>query len=200
MTGSFSGARKGETMHITSLDLPEVRLIEPRVFGDSRGWFSETYHAKALRDAGIDIEFVQDNHSYSQAAGTVRGLHYQAPPHAQDKLVRVVRGAVLDVAVDARRGSPRYGQWISVELSAENARQLLVPQGFLHGFITLTPDTEVVYKVSDYYSRECDGSVRHDSAGLAIDWGPAAAAPVLSEKDLSAPAWSEFETPFEYQG
>jgi dTDP-4-dehydrorhamnose 3,5-epimerase len=200
MTGSFSGARKGETMNITSLDLPEVRLIEPRVFGDSRGWFSETYNAKALRDAGIEIEFVQDNHSYSQAAGTVRGLHYQAPPHAQDKLVRVVRGAVLDVAVDARRGSPRYGQWVSVELSAENARQLLVPQGFLHGFITLTTDTEVVYKVSDYYSRECDGSVRHDSAGLAIDWGSAATAPVLSEKDLSAPGWSDFETPFEYQG
>jgi len=200
MTGSFSGARKGETINITSLDLPEVRLIEPRVFGDSRGWFSETYNAKALRDAGIEIEFVQDNHSYSQAAGTVRGLHYQAPPHAQDKLVRVVRGAVLDVAVDARRGSPRYGQWVSVELSAENARQLLVPQGFLHGFITLTTDTEVVYKVSDYYSRECDGSVRHDSAGLAIDWGSAATAPVLSEKDLSAPGWSDFETPFEYQG
>lgn len=200
MTGAITGACKGEIMNITSLDLPEVRLIKPRVFGDSRGWFSETYNARALRDAGIETEFVQDNHSYSQAAGTVRGLHYQSPPHAQDKLVRVVRGAVLDVAVDARRGSPRYGRWVSVELSAENAKQLLVPQGFLHGFITLTADTEVVYKVSDYYSRECDGSVRHDSAELGIDWGPAAAAPVLSDKDLSAPDWSDFETPFEYQG
>lgn len=186
-------------MKVTSLDLPEVRIIEPRIFGDARGWFSETYKDSALEAAGIEVGFVQDNHSYSQAAGTLRGLHYQAPPYAQDKLVRVVRGAVLDVVVDARRGSPRFGRWVSAELSAENARQIFVPKGFLHGFLTLTAGTEVIYKVSNYYSKECDGSVRYDSPELAIDWQDYGAQPVLSEKDLSAPSWSQFESPFTFE-
>lgn len=187
------------TLKISSLELPEIRLLEPKVFGDSRGWFSETYNRAALKEAGVDLGFVQDNHSYSAERGTLRGLHYQAPPYAQDKLVRVVRGSILDVAVDARAGSPRYGQWICIELSAANHRQLLVPKGFLHGFITLENDTEVAYKVTAPYSAECDGSVRFDSSDLGIDWGASGLEPILSDKDAAAPRWSEFDSPFIYE-
>ena len=132
--------------------LPGVKLLTPRRFGDARGWFMESWNREALRARGIDLDFVQDNHSLSAQTGTVRGLHYQRPPHAQAKLVRVVAGAILDVAVDVRRGSPTYGRWVAEELSAENGRQLLVPVGFLHGFVTRAPGTEVVYKCTDVYA------------------------------------------------
>lgn len=180
--------------------LPEVLILTPRRFADARGWFSESWNHRTLREAGIDIDFVQDNHSLSHRPGTVRGLHYQAPPHAQAKLVRVVRGAVFDVAVDARRGSPRFGRWTGVELSAENGRQIFIPAGFLHGFVTRTPDCEVLYKCSDDYAPEADGAVRFDDPELAIDWGIAPQEAVISDKDGQAPLWRDFETPFAWEG
>lgn len=184
-------------MELAQTDLAGVVILTPRRFGDDRGWFSEVYNADTLAGLGIGLTFVQDNHSMSATTGTLRGLHYQAPPRAQDKLVRVGRGAIWDVAVDIRRGSPAYGHWTGVELSAENGRQLLVPGGFLHGFVTLTPDTEVLYKCSDIYAPECDGAVRWDSCG--IDW-PVPGAPVLSDKDAAAPAFADFDSPFAYEG
>ncbi len=151
-----------------------------------------------MEEAGLGFDWVQDNHSLSSQAGTVRGLHFQAPPHAQDKLVRCGKGRLFDVAVDVRRGSPTYGQWVGVELSFENGKQLLVPKGFLHGFATREPDTEIIYKCSDYYAPECDGAVRFDSPGLDIDWGLGDTAPVLSDKDRDAPLFAEFDSPFTY--
>ena len=183
-------------LQITSLEIADVKLVVPQRFEDSRGFFSETYNRKAFREGGIETEFCQDNHSLSTTVGTVRGLHYQAPPFAQTKLVRVLRGAIMDVAVDARIASPTYGQWVRAELSAENGHQLLIPQGFLHGFATLTPDTEVAYKVDNYYSKECDGSVRWDDPTLASDWGFDHTTAVLSDKDIAAPDFSNFESPF----
>lgn len=185
------------TLDVETFDLPGLALIRPARFGDDRGWFSETWNAEKMAQAGIDIAFVQDNHSFSATQGTLRGLHYQSPPKAQDKLVRCSRGAILDVAVDARRGSPTYGQWASAELSAENGHQLLVPRGFLHGFVTLRPDTEVQYKCSDFYAPDCDGAVRWDSAG--VDWG-LAGDPVLSAKDTAAPAFADWTSPFTWEG
>lgn len=179
-------------MQIETTALQGVLILTPRRFGDARGWFCETFNAGRMAEAGIDIGFVQDNHSFSAAKGTLRGLHYQKPPHAQDKLVRCSRGAILDVAVDARVGSASYGQWVGVELTAENGRQLLVPKGFLHGFVTLTDDTEVQYKCSDVYAPDCDGGVRWDSLG--IDWG--VTDPVLSDKDKVAPAFDAWQSPF----
>ncbi|PQO22546.1 dTDP-4-dehydrorhamnose 3,5-epimerase [Rhodobacteraceae bacterium WD3A24] len=187
-------------MQVEHSALPEVLILTPRRFSDARGWFSESWNRRTLREAGIDIDFVQDNHSLSHAAGTVRGLHYQAPPHAQAKLVRVVRGAVFDVAVDARRGSPRFARWTGVELSAENGRQLFIPAGFLHGFVTRTPDCEVLYKCSDYYAPEADGAVRFDDPELAIDWGITPQEAVISDKDGQAPLWRDFATPFAWEG
>lgn len=180
-------------MNITQSDLAGVVLLTPRRFGDARGWFSETWNKRTLSDAGIDAEFVQDNHSMSAPAGTLRGLHYQAPPHAQDKLVRCTRGVIFDVAVDAREGSSTYGQWVGYELSAENGAQLYVPKGFLHGFVTRTEDAEVQYKCTDYYAPEADGGVRWDSLG--IDWG-LTEDPVLSDKDRDAPAFADWTSPF----
>lgn len=182
-------------MQIEPTTLSDVLILTPRRFGDARGWFSETWNDSRLREAGLNLPFVQDNHSYSARKGTLRGLHYQSPPRAQDKLVRCSRGAILDVAVDARQGSPTYGAWAKVELSAENGRQLLVPKGFLHGFLTLTDDCEVQYKCTDIYSPENDGAVRWDSVG--VDWG-AAHDPVLSDKDLAAPAFADWKSPFTY--
>ena len=166
---------------------------DARRFGDARGFFAETWNRRTLAEAGIDADFVQDNHSVSAAKDTLRGLHYQAPPHAQGKLVRCGRGRLFDVAVDLREESPAYGRWTGVELSAENGRQLWIPAGFLHGFLTLENDTEVVYKCTDYYAPTADGAVRWDSCG--IDW-PISDAPVLSEKDADAPPLAAFETPF----
>lgn len=183
-------------LDIMKTEIDGVLLITPKRFSDARGFFVETYNAERFRAAGIADIFVQDNHSLSVAAGTVRGLHYQAPPRAQAKLVRVIKGAVIDVAVDARKGSPTYGRHVRARLSADNGAQLLVPAGFLHGFATLEPDTEVVYKVSDFYSGAHDGSVRWNSPGLGIDWGVDEAAAVLSDKDAAAVSFADFKSPF----
>ncbi len=153
-----------------------------------------------MAEAGFDIDWVQDNHSVSAQVGTVRGLHFQSPPHAQAKLVRCGRGALFDVAVDIRKGSPTFGQWFGTELSFENGKQLLVPAGFLHGFVTRMPDTEIVYKCSDYYAPECDGAVRFDCPEIGIDWGMNGITPVLSDKDQAAPTLDRFDSPFVYEG
>ncbi|WP_374636014.1 dTDP-4-dehydrorhamnose 3,5-epimerase [Paracoccus sp. (in: a-proteobacteria)] len=185
-------------MQIDKTPLPGVLIIVPKRIGDARGFFSESWNRKTLQAAGLDLpEFVQDNHSMSAAAGTLRGLHFQSPPHAQGKLVRCGRGRLFDVAVDIRKGSPSYGQWYGAELSFENARQLWIPAGFLHGFVTREPDTEIIYKCSDHYAPECDGSVAWDSVG--IDWG-GEGKPLLSGKDASAVALADFDSPFTYQG
>ncbi len=180
--------------------LSGVILLTPRRFGDDRGWFSETWNKQALLQAGFDLNFVQDNHSFSAQIGTVRGLHYQSPPHAQDKLVRASKGRILDVAVDIREGSPTYGQWVAEELSAENGKQLLVPVGFLHGFATLESDTEVQYKCTDYYAPECDGAIRFDDPDLAVNWGLGSNPAVLSDKDAIAPLFKDFKSPFVFKG
>lgn len=184
-------------MDIELTPLPGVLLLTPARFGDARGFFSESYNRKRLAEHGITTEFVQDNHSMSAQVGTVRGLHFQSPPHAQAKLVRCGRGALFDVAVDIRKGSPTYGQWVGYELSFENGRQLLIPEGFLHGFITRERDTEIVYKCSDYYAPECDGAVAWDSCN--IDWG-FDGTPVLSAKDVAAPPLGAFDSPFTWEG
>lgn len=186
-------------MQTEATALPEVLLLTPRRFGDARGWFTETFNAERMKEAGIEIGWVQDNHSFSAAKGTLRGLHYQSAPHAQDKLVRCTRGAILDVAVDFRLGSPRFGQWVAEELMAENGRQLLIPQGFLHGFVTLTDDVEVQYKCSDFYAPECDGAVRWDDPEIGIDWRLNGAEPVLSDKDRAAPLLKDAARPFRYE-
>jgi len=184
-------------LQIEPTALPGLLLITPRRHGDARGFFAESWSRARMAEHGIDIDFVQDNHSRSASAGTVRGLHFQAPPHAQAKLVRCGRGALRDVAVDIRRGSPTYGRWVAVELSFENARQLLVPAGFAHGFVTLRPDTEIVYKCSEYYAPETEGAIRWDDPEIGIDWGlPEGGAPVISDKDAAAPRLSEIDSPF----
>lgn len=183
-------------MQIEETALSGVVILTPRRFGDDRGFFSETWNARAMKDAGLDLDFVQDNHAWTRDAGTVRGLHFQAPPHAQDKLLRVVRGRIMDVAVDARAGSPAYGQWVGVELSAENGRQLLVPKGFLHGYATLSPDCDVLYKCTDFYAPQTEGSVRFDDPDLGIDWGIDPARAILSDKDAAAGRFADFQTPF----
>ncbi|MGC1489328.1 MAG: dTDP-4-dehydrorhamnose 3,5-epimerase, partial [Albidovulum sp.] len=154
---------------------------------------------QTLAAAGIHYDFVQDNHSYSRDVGTVRGLHFQSPPHAQTKLVRCGRGAVLDVAVDIRKGSPTYGKWLGVELSADNGKQLLIPAGFLHGFATILPDSELLYKCSDVYAPDCDGAVRFDDPDFGIDWGIDPARAILSDKDSAAPLFKDFSSPFTYE-
>ncbi|RKF13474.1 dTDP-4-dehydrorhamnose 3,5-epimerase [Roseovarius spongiae] len=189
-----------EPLEITETALPGVLVLTPRRFGDARGFFCESWNRRTLAEAGIEIDFVQDNHSLSAAAGTVRGLHYQSPPHAQAKLVRCGRGRLFDVAVDARRGSPTYGQWVGEELSFDNGRQLLIPAGFLHGFVTREDDTEIIYKCSDYYAPECDGAVRWDDPDIGIDWGLGDTTPTLSEKDANAPRLRDFQSPFRHDG
>ncbi len=184
-------------MNITETRLAGVFLITPQRFEDERGFFSESWNKKTLTEAGLDLPaFVQDNHSLSGPAGTLRGLHYQSPPHAQGKLVRCGQGELFDVAVDIRQGSPTYGAWVGAVLSAKNGRQLWIPAGFLHGFVTKLPNTEIIYKCSDYYAPECDGAVRWDSLG--IGWG--VSDPLLSEKDATAPLFSEFDSPFTWEG
>lgn len=186
-------------MQIEKTALEGVLVLTPRRFGDHRGFFSESWNHKLLADHGILHDFVQDNHSLSHRVGTIRGLHFQAPPHAQTKLVRCGRGALFDVAVDIRRGSPSFGQWIGVELSAVNGRQLLIPKGFLHGFATRLPDTEILYKCTDYYAPEADGVVRFDDPDIGIDWGVDPVQAVLSGKDTAAPRLRDIETPFTYE-
>ncbi len=184
-------------MKIEPTALDGVVILEPRRFGDARGFFSESWSRRALAEAGIELDFVQDNHSLSARAGTVRGLHYQSPPHAQAKLVRCGRGRLLDVAVDVRTGSRTFGRWVGVDLSFENGRQLLIPAGFLHGFATREDDTEIVYKCTDYYAPECDGAVAWDDPAIGIDWG-LAGDPILSDKDRAAPRLGAWESPFRH--
>lgn len=179
--------------------LPGVYVLTPRRFGDHRGFFSESWNRARMAEHGIDLDFVQDNHSLSREVGTVRGLHFQSPPHAQAKLVRCGRGCLFDVAVDIRKGSPTFGKWVGVELSFDNGRQLLIPAGFLHGFVTRVPDTEIIYKCSDYYAPECDGAVRFDDPDIGIDWGLGGQTPILSEKDAAAPLLRDFDSPFTYK-
>lgn len=178
-----------------------VFTMTPKRFEDQRGWFSETYNTNVFSRQMPDIVFVQDNHSFSAPRYTLRGLHFQKPPHAQHKLVRCIRGRIFDVAVDVRQGSPTYGQWVGTELSAANGRQLFVPIGFAHGFLTLEPETEVIYKVSDFYAPECDSGIRWDDPALNIDWGlPSGAAPLLSAKDEKLPPFAGLVSPFAYEG
>jgi len=184
-------------MQVQKTILQDVYILTPERHGDARGFFSESWNRQTLESHGIVLDFVQDNHSVSSQVGTLRGLHFQSPPHAQAKLVRCGRGVLFDVAVDIRRGSPTYGQWAGYELSAENGLQLLIPEGFLHGFVTRAPDTEIIYKCSDYYAPDCDGSVAWDSCG--IDWGEIDT-PVFSEKDRVAPALADFDSPFVWEG
>ena len=172
---------------MTELGLPGVCEITPARFGDSRGFFSETYCAPRLAERGIDLAFVQDNHSLSKTAGVLRGLHYQLPPFAQDKLIRVVRGAILDVAVDIRRNSPTFGAWLALEVSAEKWNQILVPKGYAHGFVTLVADTEVVYKVTELYAPKHERSIRFDDPAIGIDWRVPAEGITQSDKDSKAP-------------
>lgn len=186
-------------MQIEATAIADVKLLIPRRFGDDRGFFAETYSRRVLAEAGIDADFVQDNHSVSREVGTVRGLHFQSPPHVQAKLVRCGAGRLFDVAVDIRKGSPTYGQWVGAELSAENGHQLFIPGGFLHGFVTRDPDTEIVYKCSGYYAPECDGAVRFDDPAIGIDWG-LTGAPHLSAKDEAAPLLADLSNPFVYEG
>ncbi len=183
-------------MDVFATEIPDVKIFAPRRFTDSRGYFFETYTRNKFERHAPGLEFIQDNESYSRDALTVRGLHYQAPPFAQDKLVRVVTGAVFDVAVDVRDGSATYAKWVGVELSAENARQLLVPKGFLHGFMTLLPDTIVSYKVTAFYDGPSDGAVLWSSPELAIAWPAREDQVILSAKDAAAPRFSAFRTPF----
>ncbi len=179
-------------MKATPLAIPEVILFEPKVFGDARGFFLESFNQKVFDAAtGGQYEFVQDNHSRS-SKGVLRGLHYQLPPHAQGKLVRVVQGAVFDVAVDVRRSSPTFGQWVGAELSAENHQQLWVPPGFAHGFVVLTDTADFLYKTTNYYAPAHERSIAWNDPQLAIDW-PVSAEPSLSGKDALAPTWADAE-------
>lgn len=172
---------------ITPLALPEVLLITPKRHGDARGWFAETWSRKTLGDAGITCDFVQDNQALNAKKGTVRGLHFQTAPHPQAKLVRVLRGAIYDVAVDVRPGSATFGQWVGAELTAEGGEQLLVPRGFAHGYCTLTDDCELFYKVDGLYAPDCEGGVIWNDPDLAIDWPVSAEAAITSDKDKILP-------------
>ena len=177
--------------------LPGVCIVEPQVFGDHRGYFMETYATKAFAEIGITNEFVQDNQSFTALKGTLRGIHFQNAPMAQAKLVRVTRGAVMDVAVDLRRGSPTYRQWVAVELSAENKRMLFLPRGFGHGFVTLTDDVEFCYKVDNLYSRACDRGIRFNDPDIGVEWG--VESPILSNKDTTSPMLRDSDCNFVYE-
>ncbi len=185
-------------MRIESLSIPDVKVLSLVRHGDHRGFFSEVYNRKRFGEVGIDIEFVQDNHSLSAERGTMRGLHFQTPPFAQAKLVRVVRGSVFDVAVDLRGGSPTFGRHVTATLSAKEWNQILVPPGFAHGLMTLEPDTEVVYKVSDYYAPDHDRGILWNDQALGINWPIPEGEVVLSDKDRAQPRLATFETPFVY--
>src|SRR5687768_13568481 len=185
-------------MKVIRTEIPDVLVLEPARHGDRRGYFSETYNRRSCQELGIGCEFVQDNHSLSEKAGVVRGLHFQIPPMAQDKLIRCIRGAILDVAVDIRHGSPTFGRWVGVELTADNWRQALVPKGFAHGFVTLEPGSEVCYKVSEYYSPQHERGIRFDDPALGIDWRIDPAEATLSDRDRRHPTLAESEVYFRY--
>ncbi|MEP9357635.1 dTDP-4-dehydrorhamnose 3,5-epimerase [Sphingomonas sp. KR3-1] len=182
------------------LAIPDIVEVTPAKFGDHRGFFSEVYKRSAFEAEGIHIDWIQDNQSFSAERGTIRGLHFQLPPVAQDKLVRVLRGSIYDVAVDIRKGSPTFGKWVGCELSAEKWNQLLVPVGFAHCFMTLTEDVEVMYKVSAPYSKDHEHAILWNDPALGIDWPDLGSAPVLSAKDEAALPLADFDSPFEYEG
>ncbi|RKQ34275.1 dTDP-4-dehydrorhamnose 3,5-epimerase [Oceanobacillus halophilus] len=184
-------------MKFTKTDLDGVVIIEPKVFGDHRGWFMETYNKSNLAEAGINIKFVQDNQSFSAAKGTLRGLHYQLNPKAQTKLVRCTKGAIYDVAVDIRKGSSTFGKWFGLELTEENKKQLLIPKGFAHGFMTLTEDVEVQYKVDELYAPDCDRGIIWNDPEIGIEW-PMDVTPILSAKDEKVPLLKDAENNFIY--
>ncbi len=178
--------------------LKDVYILEPAVFGDNRGWFMESWSKRTMEEAGLFYDFIQDNHSYSSVKGTIRGLHFQNGEFAQAKLVRCVKGAVLDVAVDIRKGSPTYKQWVSVELSAENKRQLLIPRGFAHGFVTLTDEVEFLYRADNFYNKASEGSIRWNDPTIGVKWG--VDDPIVSDKDRVAPLFDDSAFPyFEYK-
>lgn len=181
-------------MKVIPTKIKDVRIIEPDVFGDNRGWFYESYNKEKLKEFGIDVDFIQDNHSFSATKGTLRGLHLQNSPFAQSKLVRCTKGAVLDVALDIRKNSPTYKMWISVQLTAENKKQLFVPKGFAHGFITLTDNTEFEYKVDNYYNKQAERSIRFDDQELQINWENDN--PILIERDMNAPLLKDCDISF----
>lgn len=183
-------------MNFVKTDVLDVYILEPKVFGDSRGWFMESWSKRTMEDAGLFYDFIQDNQSYSAKKGTLRGLHFQKGKDSQAKLVRCIRGAVLDVAVDLRKGSPTFKKWTSVELSAENKRQFLIPRGFAHAFLTLTDDVEFQYKADNFYAPESDRNIRWNDPEIRVDWG--ISNPTLSEKDQMAPLLSESDFDFVY--
>ena len=189
-------------MKVIETKIPGVLIIETNVFGDHRGYFCETYSKPKYEALGICVDFVQDNMSFSAQQGTLRGLHWQNPPYAQSKLVSCSKGKVIDVAVDIRKNSPTYGEWVSVELSAENKRQFFIPQGFAHGFLTLTPDVEFRYKVDNVYNKESEGGMRYDDPSVQVDWGSLlnGIEPVLSEKDKNGPTLEEANNQFVWEG
>lgn len=186
-------------MEIEQTSLPGVVILTPRRFGDNRGFFSESWNHPRMVEAGFDIDFVQDNHSLSREAGTLRGLHFQTQPHAQAKLVRCGRGALYDVAVDIRHGSPTFGQGLGIELSFDNGKQVLIPEGFLHGFVTREPNTEIIYKCSDCYAPDCDTAVRFDDPDICIDWG-LSDTPTLSDKDAGSLRLRDLPEYFTWEG
>lgn len=183
-------------MKISSLEIPDIKVIQTKKFGDDRGYFSETYNKNLLEENGIIIDFIQDNQSLSVEKNVLRGLHFQSPPFAQDKLVRCLSGSILDVAVDIRKNSPTFGKYIKKIISSENFEQILVPIGFAHGFVTLEPNTLVMYKVSNYYSAENDHGIIWNDSDINIDWGVDEESVILSEKDLKQPAFSQLISPF----
>jgi dTDP-4-dehydrorhamnose 3,5-epimerase len=187
-------------MKIERLEIADVLLLTPNKYGDPRGFFSETFRADAFADFGVDVTFVQDNHVYSAQKNVLRGLHFQVPPRAQGKLVRCTRGAILDVGVDIRVGSPTYGRHVAVELSAANWHQLWVPPGFAHGYVTLQDDCEVVYKVTDYYAPECDRGITWDDPALGIDWRISGSDVILSDKDKKLPRLADAPAAFQFGG
>lgn len=183
---------------IIETGLQDVKIIETPVFGDHRGFFTESYTDSKFKEAGIEINFIQDNHSLSEEPGVLRGMHFQTPEKAQTKLVRVTTGVIYDVLVDIRKGSPTYGYWEGYILSEHNHRQLLVPKGFAHGFVTLTPNCNVQYKVDEYYSADHDAGIKYDDEDLNIQWPMSSDRLILSEKDKKHPALKEFKSPFIY--
>jgi dTDP-4-dehydrorhamnose 3,5-epimerase len=185
-------------MQIERLEIEDIFVILPAKHGDPRGFFSETYRSGFLQKQNVDAQFVQDNHVYSAQLGVLRGLHFQTPPHAQGKLVRCIKGSILDVCVDIRRGSPTFGHHVAIELSAANWKQLWLPPGFAHGYITLEPDCEVIYKVTDYYAKDCERGVAWDDPDLAIDWRISVANLIISEKDRTNPRLADIKPPFRY--
>lgn len=185
-------------MKVIKTDIKDLLIIEPQVFGDNRGWFLESYSRRKFQEQGLECDFVQDNQSYSSQKGTLRGLHFQLNPKAQAKLIRCTRGAILDVAVDLRKGSPTYKKWVSIELSTENRKQFFIPKGFAHGFVTLTDDVEVQYKADDYYAPEFDRSIAYNDDEINVDWG--ISDPILSAKDKNAPLLRDSDVNFVYQG